>query len=194
MKKCLIILLILLCSFAVFAADATLDVTLTVNEKAPLFGFRSEPLNSYSESPGSLTSDQSFDTSDFNGLVGHDNVYAVVTTNSATEGASYSLAWSDFSATDADTTIPLTIIVSDCIINTTPIASWSDKTVTSNGAKNEGGNDTASIELTEPEGSTVKGARAINFKLDMSIDSADYNDAAASEKYETTLTFGVIAP
>lgn len=193
MKKCLLVLLVLFCSFAVFAADATLGVTLTVGTKGPYFGFRDEQLDSYSDAPSSLTSDQVFDTSDFNGLVGHDNVYAVVTTNSATEGARYSLAWSDFSAPDTDTTIPLTINVSDCIINTTTIASWSDKTVTSNGAKNEEGNDTASIELTEPEGSTVKGARAINFKLEMSIDSADYNDAAASEKYETTLTFGVTA-
>lgn len=194
MKKWLLVLLVLFCAFAAFAADATLGVTLTVNEKAPLFGFRSEPLNSYSESPGSLTSDQSFDTSDLNGLVGHDNVYAVVTTNSANTGASYSLAWSDFSATDAGTTIPLTINVSDCIINTTTITSWRDKTGTSAGAKNEGGNDTASIELTEPEESTVKGARAINFKLDMYIKNNDYNAAAASAQYKTTLTFGVTAP
>lgn len=192
MKKGLIILLILLCSFAVFAADATLGVTLTVVAKEPKLGFRDEPLDSYSDAPSSLTSDQVFDTNDFKGLAGHDNVYAVVTTNSATT-ASYSLSWSDFSAADANTTIPLTISVSDCIINTTTITSWSDKSDESNGVKTEEGNDTASIELTEPE-STVKGARAINFKLDMSIESDDYNAAAASTQYETTLTFGVTGP
>ena len=192
MKKCLIILLILLCSFAVFAADATLDVTLTVGAKGPYFGFRDEQLDSYSDSPNSLTSDQSFDTNDFKGLDGHDNVYAVVTTNSAAT-ASYSLSWSDFSAADANTTIPLTVSVTECMINGTKIEAFTPtEPIKSKGAK--GNSDTATISSLEEPSSNVKGARAINFKLDMSIDSADYNAAAASEKYETTLTFGVTAP
>lgn len=191
MKKCLIILLILLCSFAVFAADATLDVTLTVGAKGPYLGFRNEQLNSYSDSPNSLTSAQSFDTNDFKGLAGHDNVYAVVTTNSAAT-ASYSLSWSDFSAADAKTTIPLTVRVTECMINGTKIEAFtSTEAITSKGAK--GNSDTATISLEEPS-SNAKGARAINFKLDMSIESDAYNAAAASTQYKTTLTFGVIAP
>lgn len=194
MKKSLIILLILLCAFAVFAEEsATLDVTLEVTSKGPYFAFSTKQVNSFSEVPESISESKALDPSDLTGLVGDETLYAIVRTNSPS-AVSAELSWSDFSASGVETSIPLTISSAKCYIKGSEfdlddLTSASD---TSNGKKD--GADTASITLKEPKNTTDASneARAVNFLLELEANKSAFNNATYVETgYSTTLTLTV---
>lgn len=193
MKKCLIILLILLCAFAAFAEDASLDVTLNVESKGPYYAFNTVKEEAFTANPSSVAGPVSLDSSDLTNLTENQVLYAIATTNSPS-AVSAKLSWSDFSASGVETSIPLTISSDTCYINRSDNGlSFTFESAKSTGKKVDE-NDTASITLTEPkvgEGASNE-ARAVNFLLKLEADKDAFDKATYVEGgYSTTLTLTV---
>lgn len=191
MKKCLIILLILLCAFAAFAEDASLEVTLNVESKGPYYAFNTVKAEAFTETPPSVEGPVSLD-SDLTDLPDNQVLYAIVTTNSPS-AVSAKLTWSDFSASGVETSIPLTISSNTCYIN----GSSNGLSFTSVSDKSTGKSDNASITLTEPkDGEGVSNeARAVNFLLKLEADKDAFDKATYVEGgYSTILTLTVVGP
>lgn len=193
MKKCLIILLILLCSFTVFAEEpAILEVTLEVTPKGPYFAFNTVKETGFTESPDKITGSKSL-ASNLHGLSGGEDLYAIVTTNSSS-AVSAKLSWSDFSASGVETSIPLTISSDTCYINGNETGLDLDPESDTSDGKKVGETDTAFIILTETkEGEGVSNeARAVNFLLELEANQDAFNNATyVKTGYSTTLTLTV---
>lgn len=173
MKKCLIILLILVCSFAVFAAEDKLNVTLNVGKSGPYVAFTDEPVAAFTTTFTEAT-DKTHNTSSGIDITG--SVYATITTNSATKNdMTVIVEWNNLKKVGITTEIPLHIF---------------SKAVYINGTSNEQtvADSTSSVTLTEPDSSETTGPRAISHKLDYVIKAEDYLKATSADGYTTTLT------
>ena len=173
MKKCLIILLILLCSFAVFAAEDILNVTLNVGKSGPYVAFTDSCVSAFTTT-FTEASDKTHDTSSGSDISG--SVYATITTNSATKNdMTVTVSWGDLEKDGITTEIPLHISSTAVYINGT--------------SNNQSVADsTSSVTLTEPDSSKITGPRAISHKLDYVIYAKDYLKATSANGYTTELT------
>ena len=174
MKKSLIVLLILLCSFAVFAAEDELKVTLNVGKSGPYVAFTEKPVAAFTDTFTDTADDRTHDTSSGKDITG--SVYATITTNSAAKNdMTVTVDWNNLKKKGITTEIPLHISSSEVYINGTQIRQSVE-------------DSTSSVELTEPDSSNTTGPRAISHKLDYTIKAEDYIKATSAEEYTTTLT------